>query len=122
MSTSATERATFTYLVVTAFVAIFGGVYEAFSHGIWSGCMVYAFAFPLGLGALPFSWKALKKRPLPSRWCLRFHHASVATLTVGSIMEGVHRIYGATNRLTLLYWIVGIALLILAQTIRLLRK
>lgn len=84
--------------------------------------MVYAFAFPLSLGALPFSWMALQRKPLPTRWTCRLHHAAVATLTVGSVMEGVLAIYGTTNRLTLAYWIVGGALLVLAQIARLLRK
>ena len=122
MSTSATERTAFVYLLAASFTALFGGVYEAFSHGVWSGWMVYAFAFPLVLGALPFLWLSLRKKPLPRAWCCRLHHAGVATLTVGSVMEGVLAIYGTTNRLTLGYWIVGISLLLLAQTIRLIRK
>lgn len=122
MSISATERTAFVYLLATAFTALFGGVYEVFSHGVWSGWMVYAFAFPLVLGALPFLWLSLRRRPLPCPRCCRFHHAAVATLTFGSVMEGVLAIYGTTNRLTLAYWIVGIALLLLAQALRLTRK
>ncbi len=118
MFTSAIDRTAFAYLAVTALTALFGGVYEIFSHGVWSGWMVYAFAFPLALGALPFSWLALGRRPLPRRWVCRLHHSGVATLTIGSIMEGVFAIYGTTSRLTIVYWIVGIALLILAQALR----
>lgn len=110
------------YLLATVFVALFGGVYEVFSHGVWSPWMVYAFAFPLILGALPFSWLAMRRKPLPGRWTCRLHHAAVATLTVGSVMEGVLAIYGTTNRLTIAYWIVGIALLVLVQIIRIPRK
>ena len=119
MSTSATERTAFFYLLSAAFAALFGAVYEIFSHGVWSAFMVYAFAFPLALGALPFGWMALRRRPLPYRWCCRLHHAGVATLTVGSVMEGVLATYGTTNHLTLWYWIVGAALLLLAQLVRL---
>lgn len=115
MFTSATERTAFAYLLATIGTAAFGAVYERFSHGVWSFLMVYAFAFPLLLGALPFSVLSLQKRPLPGRHCMQLHHAGVATLTVGSIMEGVLAIYGTTNRLTLAYWVVGIALLVLAQ-------
>lgn len=122
MSTSATERTAFVYLLTSAFTALFGGVYEVFSHGVWSGWMVYAFAFPLGLGAIPFLWLSLRKMPHPRPWLCRLHHAGVATLTVGSVMEGVLAIYGTTNRLTLAYWIVGIMLLLLAQTVRVIRK
>ena len=122
MSTSATERTAFLYLLATIVVAAFGGVYELFSHGVWSGFMVYAFAFPLVLGALPYAWLALYKHPLPHPWVCKLHHAGVATLTVGSVMEGVFAIYGTTNTLTLAYWIVGLALLIMAQAIRFIRK
>lgn len=122
MFTSATERTAFGYLWATVLAAVFGGVYEVFSHGVWSFFMVYAFAFPLLLGALPFAWLALRKRPLPGRWTCRMHHAGVAALTVGSGVEGVLHIYSATNHLTQWYWIVGIGLIILAQGIRLIRK
>ena len=122
MSTSVTERTAFTYLIVTTLAAIFGGVYEIFSHGVWSGWMVYAFAFPLVLGALPFSWLALRKKTQPSPWFCRMHHAGVATLTVGSIIEGILAIYGTTNGLTITYWIAGAGLLATAQIMRLLRK
>lgn len=122
MSTSATERTAFAYLLGSCFTALFGGMYEVFSHGIWSAYMAYAFAFPLILGALPFSWMALRKQPLPCRWCCRFHHAGVATLTIGSIMEGVLAIYGTTNQLTVWYWIVGGALVVLGHAARLMHK
>lgn len=110
------------YLLATCFTALFGGVYEVFSHGVWSAYMVYAFAFPLILGVLPFTWLAMRKKPLPCPWCCRLHHAGVATLTIGSVMEGVLAIYGTTNQLTIWYWIGGAALLVLAQAVRLIRK
>lgn len=110
------------YLLVTIAVAALGCTYELFSHGVWSVFMVYAFVFPLVLGALPFFWLTLKRHPLPRMWVCRLHHAGVATLTVGSVMEGAFAIYGTTNMLTLVYWIVGAALLILAQIIRFIRQ
>lgn len=122
MSTSATERTSLVYLLATALTALFGGVYEIFSHGVWSPWMVYAFAFPLLLGALPFSILALQRRPHPQPWVCRLHHAATATLTVGSIMEGVMEIYGTTNQLTVIYWIAGAALILLAQIMRFIRK
>ncbi|MBQ2952155.1 MAG: hypothetical protein IJE07_01220 [Clostridia bacterium] len=115
MSTSATDRSAlptaFIGLAATLFCAVFGGVYEIFSHGVWSGFMVYAFLFPLVLEAIPFCWLALRGKALPHPWALNLHHAGTATLTVGSIFEGVLAIYGTTNSLTLVYWIAGAALL-----------
>ena len=121
MSTSATERTAFTYLLCTIFVAFFGGVYEIFSHGVWSAWMVYAFAFPLLLGVLPFTWMALRRR-IARTWVCRLHHAGVATLTVGSVMQGVLVIYGTTNQLVIWYPIAGLTLLLLAQILRLVRR
>ena len=36
-----------------AFCALFGGIYEYFSHEVYSGYMIFAFAIPLFLGAFP---------------------------------------------------------------------
>lgn len=128
MSTSVIDRRTlntaFFYLLLSLLCAIGGAVYEVFSHGVWSGYMVYAFLFPLSLGALPYLCLTLWGQPLPPRWTRNFHHAGVATLTVGSFFEGALAIYGTTNRLTAVYWIAGTALLLpgLAGYIAHLRK
>lgn len=74
--------------------------------------MVYAFLFPLAGGALPFCWIVLRGKPFLTRWTRNLHHAGIATLTVGSFFEGALAIYGTTNRLTIVYWIVGAALLL----------
>ena len=69
--------------------AVFGGVYEYFSHGVWSGHLVYAFLFLLAGGALPCSVLALCGcRHPPGRWSLGLYHAGLAALTVGSLMQG----------------------------------
>ena len=41
------------YLAAALLCAFFGAVYERFSHEVYSYSMIYAFAVPLGLGALP---------------------------------------------------------------------
>ena len=111
MSASATDlralTTAFVYLLVSLLCAAAGAVYEVFSHGVWSGWMVYAFLFPLALGTLPFCWMALRSCPMPYTWGLRLYHAGVAAMTVGSVMEGVLAIYGTTNQLTIVYWIIG---------------
>lgn len=122
MFTSATDRTAFGYVAATALTALFGGGYEIFSHGVWSGWMVYAFAFPLALGALPFGWMALKRRILPCRWWCQLHHAGVATLTAGSLVQGVLSIYGTTNRLTSVYWVIGGLLMLCSLVISIVRR
>ena len=92
------------YLIISIFTAFFGAVYEVFSHGIYSYYMIYAFAFPLVFGVLPFLLITLIPRcAIPSyasRSCL---HAAVATATVGSIIQGVLDIYGTDSMLVIIY-------------------
>lgn len=102
----------FIYLLISLFCVLFGAVYEYFSHQVYTAYMIYAFVFPLAGGALPFLSMALFRwRRLPGRPPLSLYNAGIATVTVGSIMEGVLEIYGTTNDLLRLYWYVGLGLI-----------
>ena len=94
------------YLMATVFCALFGAVYELFSHEVWSCFMICAFAFPLLLGAIPFSLLRKRGKPFPGK-AADLVHAGVAALTVGSILQGVLEIYGTSNPLTAVYWAAG---------------
>ncbi len=94
------------YLLSTVICAIFGAVYELFSHEVYSCFMICAFAFPLLLGAIPFFLMQKRGKPFPGR-AAELVHAGVAALTVGSILQGVLEIYGTSNPLTTTYWAVG---------------
>lgn len=101
-------KAAFKYFIISMFCALFGGVYEIFSHNVLSFGMIYAFAFPLTLGALPFFILGLKKSSFyPCITSHRLYAFGIATLTVGSVLYGVLEIYGTANKLSMLYWIVG---------------
>lgn len=120
MSTSVTDRRLKTPqkliladLGAALFCALFGAVYEAFSHGVYSYAMIYAFAFPLVLGVLPLYLITVLRAAFPPRAARRIYHAGIATLTVGSLVTGVLEIYGTTNPLTVIYWIAGGALVLL---------
>lgn len=103
----------YVYLLISLFCVLFGAVYERFSHEVYSGYMIYAFVFPLAGGALPFmSMSLFGCRHLPGRLPLNIYNAGIATVTVGSIMEGVLEIYGTTNDLLRFYWYIGIGLVI----------
>ena len=97
-------------LIATLFCGFFGAVYELFSHGVYSYGMLYAFAFPLVLGALPLLLITMRRAPYPGRFARCVCHAGIAALTVGSLVSGALEIYGTTNPLTLVYWIAGGAL------------
>lgn len=99
---------------VTIFCALFGAVYEIFSHGVYSFGMIYAFAFPLLLGVVPFTIMAMLRRRAPESILTGVYHAGVACLTVGSIMSGVLEIYGTTNRLLFIYYLAGAAMVLLS--------
>ena len=96
----------------TVFLALFGGVYEQFSHGVYSSFMIYAFAIPLALGAVPWAL-ALYRQRYPGRAFCGVWSAGIAVLSVGSVMRGVLDIYGTTNVLIVVYPVAGGILLTL---------
>ena len=110
------------YLLISLFCVLFGAVYEVFSYEVYSFFMIYAFVFPLLLGVLPFLLIRLRGARTPNPVCRNLYHAGVATLTVGSIIAGVVEIYGTTNALILLYWMVGILLLLIPTVLYLTAK
>ena len=73
LSTSDTrlQNTIFGYLAVTAACVLLGAVYETFSHGVFSYYMIYAFAFPLAGGVIPFFLLQFFHREVPERKSLR---------------------------------------------------
>ena len=117
MSTSATaskipdrQKLILVDLIASLFCALFGAVYERYSHGVYSYAMIYAFAYPLALGVLPMYLIWILHALYPPKTLRCLWHAGIATLTVGSIVTGVLEIYGTTNPLTIVYPILGAAL------------
>ncbi len=106
------------YLALSIFCALFGAVYECFSHDVYSYHMIYAFGYPLCLGTLPcFSLCVTKRLRLPKRLSVNLYNAGVASLTIGSILKGIHDIYGTASTLVSIYYIVGIPLVVAALLI-----
>ena len=101
------------YLGVTLFVALFGGVYEVFGHGVFSFPMLYAFAYPLAGGVAPFFLLMTRRRAYPSSLSAGAYHAGIATLTVGSLVSGALEIYGTDSPLLVVYPIIGATLMII---------
>ena len=105
------------YVLAAVNAAVFSAVYEHFSFGVYSPFMIFAFAVPLLMGALPFLLlgRALKKTgsTVPALVC-KFWHAAVATLTVGFLFRGVLDIYGTSSPLGTVYWIASAVLAVLA--------
>lgn len=99
----------FVYLFISLFCALFGAVYECFSHEVYSYYMLYAFVFPLAGGVLPFFLLAFSAFRMPGRTAFNLYHPSIASLTVGNLVQGALEIYGTTNRFVCVYWIAGAA-------------
>ena len=100
------------YLLISIFLALFGAVYEHFSHGVYSYFMIYAFAIPLVFGTLLYFTRALtskKKERVNTADIL--YGSAIAVFTAGSISKGVLDIYGTANSSMKIYPIFGIILL-----------
>ncbi len=94
----------------TMFLALFGAVYELFSHEVYSYFMIYAFFVPLILGVLTYALMLIFRK-YPKRAALKLWNAGIAALSVGCLFRGVLEIYGTTNSLGVVYPIAGGALL-----------
>lgn len=120
MSTSDIKRnrglkTAFVYLLITLFCILFGAVYEYFGRGVWSYFMIYNFVFPLVFGVLVFFIIGLKGvRLYPNAASALCYHGFIASLTLGFIMKGVLDIYGTTNHLLYVYFVLGGLLFIAA--------
>ena len=101
------------YFCISMFCAVFGGIYEIFSHGVYSNYMMYAFLFPLIGGTLYnlilYSLRLRLQRGLS----LIFYNTGIAALTIGSIVRGILDIYGTDNILANVYRYAGVVFVFL---------
>ena len=116
------EKLVFTYLIVTLVCAIFGAVYEFFSHGVYSYYMLYAFMIPFLEGTVYFYGILYFRSKIPGCIARRFQHFGILTLTVGCVVCGILEIYGTTNHLVKIYFIVGEMFLAIGNFMYLLQK
>lgn len=116
------EKLVFTYLIVTLLCAGFGAVYEFFSHGVYSYYMLYAFMIPFLGGTVYFYCILYFRSKIPRSIARRFQHFGILTLTVGCMVCGMLEIYGTTNHLVNIYFIVGGIFLVIGNFMYLLQK
>jgi len=96
-----------------AFTALFGGIYELFSHSVYSYFMIYAFAPLMIMSIVYVYWGGFSKRP-PKRAARNLFTASAACCSVGMLAAGVVIIYGSTNKLLIGYYFLAGATFIAA--------
>lgn len=104
----------FWHLIFALFCALFGAIYELFSHEVYSFYMIYAFAIPLVLGTLTQHILAGLTHINMKGLALSFWNMAVVTLTIGCLFKGVLDIYGTTNKLILVYPAASAVLFVLA--------
>ncbi|MCD7777801.1 MAG: hypothetical protein LUH47_04780 [Clostridiales bacterium] len=103
------KKTGFIYLAISLFCMVFGGVYEYFSHEVYSFYMIYAFVFPLIGGAvLVYAALFLGKTLKTTRISFNLWNSAIAAFTAGSIMKGILDIYGTTNKIITLYPVIGV--------------
>ena len=101
------------YFCISMFCALFGWVYEMFSHGVYSNYMMYAFLFPLIGGTLYNLTLYCLRFRLQRGLSLIFYNTGIAALTIGSIVRGILYIYGTDNILANVYRYAGVILVCL---------
>ena len=99
--------------VWTAFLALFGAIYELFSHDVYSYYMIYAFGIPLIMGVLPYEVMLIIGK-YPGRLFYNFWNTAIATLSIGCLFSSVLSIYGTTNSLIIVYPIAGVILIVMS--------
>ena len=102
------------YLGITAFIALFGIVYEQFSHNVHTFYMWFAWIWPLIFGFIPYLLLyVLKIKRVPGLLTESFYNFGVAMLTVRSVFKGVIIIYNTTSDvMVLVYTILAIVSLL----------
>ena len=101
------------YLEISAFCIVFAAIYEYFSHEVYSAFMIFAFLIPfLGGTVVFYTIKRFAISSMPGESLVSLYNCGIATLTVGSIFQGVLEIYGTTNSLVNVYLAVGAMLII----------
>lgn len=102
------------YIGITAFIALFGIIYEQFSHNVNSLHMWFAWAWVLGFGVVPYLiLYLLPIKYVPGLITESVYNFGVAMLTTRSIFIGVIEIYGTTHeKMILVYSILSIIFIV----------
>ena len=102
------------YLGITAFIALFGFVYEQFSHNVHTFYMWFAWIWVLGFGFIPYLlFYLLPIKRVPGLVSENVYNFGVAMITFRSIYKGVIIIYNTTgDDMIMAYTIISIVSLV----------
>lgn len=115
MSTSDIKKKIKQFLIITIITLLFSIIYEYFSFGVISKYMILAPLIPLILGVL--TYLLLLKNEKVGYIESSMYSNGIYTLLIGSILQGVLEIYGTTNKLMIIYLVVGIGLIFISLII-----
>lgn len=106
--TSDIKRVSMKYFLSAAIALVFALIYEYFSHGVYSMSMLLAFLYPF-IGGIIYIFLAVNLDCVRKAFGIasNLFMAGIATLTVGSLFTGVLEIYGTTNKLMIVYKLLG---------------
>ncbi len=106
--TSDIKRVSMKYFLSAAIALVFALIYEYFSHGVYSMSMLLAFLYPF-IGGIIYIFLAVNLDSVRKafRIASNLFMAGIATLTVGGLFTGVLEIYGTTNKLMIVYKLLG---------------
>ena len=111
------------YLAVAAFTALFGLIYEHYSHEVESVFMQLAFLIPLFAGPLPACLlRLLGTRFYPGTGSRSVYRWSVSVFTLGSLLKGVFDIYGTASIFPYWYAIAGCVFAIVSVAIYMIER
>ena len=99
------------YLAVSALCFLIDKIYALFGHGVSSPAMTWLFLYPLLGGALVFILLRLLAPVIAAkpryRIAYNLYNSGIATLIVGSMLQGVFEIAGTSSPYTIVFYIVG---------------
>ena len=96
------------YIIAAIVCLIIAYIYSLFGHGVTSAYMTFMFLYPL-IGGIP----VLFIKDL-NRFFISAYSCGIATLTVGSFVQGVFKIAGTSSEYPIIYYIVGVFLIFIA--------
>ena len=102
------------YLVAAAGCALFALVYAQFSHGVYSPFMTFMFAIPLVGGTFVALVCHLAKAPVTPRTARQAWALSIASLTLGSCLQGIFEIAGTGSPFVVAYPVAALVFAIAA--------
>ncbi len=99
------------HLGISAFCILIDRVYTLFGHGVSSASMSLMFLYPLVGGTAVFMllwlYRAAPERMPRYRASYNLYNSGIATLTVGSMLNGVFEIAGTNSPYITVFWAAG---------------